>query len=123
MAATTIAPPMDRTTPLLLPAMDDTISPAMPHTNTTMHAWVISRVSIGWRPLPGQRLVLDPVRLIGARPKLFVPPCFVLAEVPFEPADLAVALEGEHVCGDAIEEPAIVTDHDSAPRKVLERGL
>jgi hypothetical protein len=33
---------------------------------------------------------------------------FVVLEVALEPFDMAVALEGEHVGGDAIEKPAVV---------------
>src|SRR3954451_286984 len=124
MAASTIAPPMHRTSPLLLPATDDTISPAMPHTNTAMHARVISRVAMSeCASLPGKRLVLDPVRLVGTRAELLVPPCLVLAEVAFEPADLAVTLERQHVSGDAVEEPTIVADHHCAAREVVESCL
>src|SRR6478735_8682870 len=123
MAATTIAPPMDSTSPLLLPAMDEMIRPAMPHTNTAMHTRLMTRVAMMVRALPRQRLVLDPVRLIGAGAELLVPPRLVLAEVPFEPADLTVALEGQHVGGNAIEEPSIVTDDDSTAGEVLERGF
>ena len=35
-------------------------------------------------------------------------------EVALEPRHLRVALEGEHVGGDAVEEPAVVGDHDRA---------
>ena len=47
----------------------------------------------------------------------------VVADVALEPADLAVALEGEDVGRDPVEEPAIVADDDGAARERLEAGL
>ena len=47
----------------------------------------------------------------------------VLRVVALEPDDLAVALEGEDVGGDAVEEPAIVRDHDRAAREAQQRLL
>ena len=47
----------------------------------------------------------------------------VVLVVAFEPDDLAVALEGQHVRGDAIEEPAIVADDDGAAGEVEQRLL
>ena len=47
----------------------------------------------------------------------------VLGEVALEPADLAVALEGEHVGRDPVEEPAIVADDDGAAGERLEARL
>ena len=47
----------------------------------------------------------------------------VLAEVALEPAHLAVVLERQHVGGDAVEEPAVVADHDRAAGERLEPGL
>ena len=41
--------------------------------------------------------------------------------MPFEPDDLAVALEGEHVRGDAVEEPAVVADDHDAAGEVQQR--
>ena len=47
-------------------------------------------------------------------------------EVALEPADLRVALEGQHVRGDAVEEPAVVRDHHGAAgegqQRLLERA-
>src|SRR5690606_38411588 len=55
---------------------------------------------------PHQLPVLHPVRLVrlGAEPLL--PVGLVLLVVALEPDDAAVALEGEDVGGDAVEEPA-----------------
>ena len=69
----------------------------------------------------GQLLVLDAVRLVGVGAELLVAARLVLAEVALEPAHLAVALEGQHVGGDAVEEPAVVADHDGAAGERLER--
>src|SRR5438445_5493015 len=43
--------------------------------------------------------------------------------VPLEPAHAAVALEDEEMCRDAVEEPAVVTDHHDAAGEVEERLL
>ncbi len=53
-------------------------------------------------------LVLDARRLIGGTAELLLLPRLVVGEVALEPAHLAVALEGEHVRGDAVEEPTVV---------------
>ena len=57
------------------------------------------------------------MRLIGGRPEAAFPIGLVVLIVPLEPHDLAVALEREHVRGDAIEEPAVVADHDARSRR------
>src|ERR1700754_1643947 len=68
---------------------------------------------------PRQLPVLDAVRLRGvfAEPRALV--LFVFGEVALEPVDAAVALEGEYVCGDAVEEPSVVADDDGAAREVF----
>jgi hypothetical protein len=58
---------------------------------------------------------------VGADAALQVDRLVVLV-VALEPHDLAVALEGEDVRRDAVEEPAIVADDDGAAREV-EQGL
>ena len=59
----------------------------------------------------------------AAVPELAVAELLVLGEVALEPADLAVALEREHVRRDPVEEPAIVADDDGAAGERLEAGL
>ena len=49
---------------------------------------------------------------LGAEPALAVG--FVVLVVALEPHHLAVALERQHVRGDAVEEPAVVADDDGA---------
>ena len=68
-------------------------------------------------------LVVDAVGLIGGRAQ--APPAvgLVVLVVALEPAHLAVAFERQHVRGDAIEEPAIVADHDGTTGERLESGL
>src|SRR4029077_15263418 len=65
-----------------------------------------------------ERLVLDAMRLerLGAAGLLH--PLDVVAPRALEPRGLAVALEGEDVRRHAIEEPAIVRDHDGAAGEV-----
>ena len=75
------------------------------------------------RVLTRELLVLDAVRLVGGGAELLVAPLLVLAEVALEPAHLAVALEREHVRGDAVEEPAVVADDDGAAGEALEAVL
>ena len=50
-------------------------------------------------------------------------PLLVLGEVSAEEGDLAVALEGEHVGRDAVEEPAVVGDDDDTSGELIERVL
>src|SRR4029077_13657069 len=74
----------------------------------------------------GEGLVAESVRGGGggaaARPAVGL----VVRVVALEPDHLAIALEGQHVRGDAVEEPAIVADDDAATRereqRVLERA-
>ena len=67
--------------------------------------------------LTRQPLVPDPVRLIRRHAELPVAELLVLGEVALEPADHAVALEGQDVGGDPVEEPAVVADHHGAARE------
>src|SRR5437763_10371507 len=66
-----------------------------------------------------ERLVLDAVRLQGLRAS----PFSVLGPRALEPRHLALALEGEDVSRDAVEEPAVVRDHDRAAGEVEQRLL
>src|ERR1700680_2478714 len=71
--------------------------------------------------LPCQLLVLHPMRDDRILPQ---PPHLVLLivlEIAFEPFDMAVALEREDMRGDAIKEPAVVADDDSAAGEILQR--
>src|SRR4051794_36078199 len=66
-----------------------------------------------------ERLVLDAVRL----ERLGAAPLGVLGPAALEPRRLRVALEGEDVRRDAVEEPAIVRDHDGAAGELEQRVL
>src|SRR5262245_45884615 len=70
-----------------------------------------------------ERLVLDAVRLERVGAAGLLDPVGVLGPRALEPRDLAVALEGEDVRGDAVEEPAVVADHDRAAGEVEQRLL
>src|SRR5689334_15721970 len=70
-----------------------------------------------------KRLVFEPVWLIGLGTQPRSPVLLVLVVGAFEPDDLRVALEGEHVRRDPVEEPAIVGDDDGAAGEVDERVL
>ena len=63
------------------------------------------------------------MRLVGFRTEPAVPVRLVVLVVSLEPHDLAVPLEGEHVRGEAIEEPAVVADDHCAPGKRQQRLL
>ena len=63
------------------------------------------------------------MRLVGVGAQAPMPIGFVVLVVPLEPDDLAVAFEREHVRRDAVEEPAIVADHDRAAGEVQQRLL
>src|SRR5258705_13992847 len=73
-------------------------------------------------PLPCQLPVFDAVWRVGLRAETPLPIRFVVLVIAFEPDDPAVALEGEHVGGDTVEEPAVVADDHGAAR-VIEQGL
>jgi len=68
-----------------------------------------------------QRLVFDAVRLVGFGAEATAAVGFVIGVVALEPHRLAVALEGEDVGGDAVQEPAVVGDDDGAAGIVEER--
>ncbi len=70
-----------------------------------------------------QPLVPDAVRLVGGGAQLLVPERLVVADVALEEPDLAVALEGEDVGRDPVQEPAVVADDDDAAGERLEPGL
>jgi hypothetical protein len=67
--------------------------------------------------------VLDPVRLVGVGAEAALAVLLRVAVVALEPLDVAVAFEGEDVGGDAVEESAVVGDHDHAAREALEGVL
>ena len=72
-------------------------------------------------PLSLEALELDAVRLDGliAEPALLV--FLIVGEVAFEPFDMALALEGQDVRREPIQEEAVMRNHDSAARKIFER--
>src|SRR6185369_13282165 len=76
----------------------------------------------GWRRSGvGELLVLDAVRLVrlGAEAALAVG--LIAFVVALEPDHLRVALEGQNVGGDTVEEPAVVADHHRAAGEGDER--
>src|SRR5690242_7909152 len=70
---------------------------------------------------PAEFLVPDAVRDRGidAEPPLLV--FLVIGEIALEPLDVALALERQHVGGDAVQKPAVVADDDRAAGEILER--
>src|SRR5262249_26777810 len=81
----------------------------------------MSRRSAAASTLPLELLELDAVRLDGLVAEAALLVLLVVGEVALEPLDVALALEGEDVGREAIEEEAIVADHHGAARKILER--
>src|SRR5438552_5447705 len=82
-----------------------------------------SRISVQstCRSLSRELLVFDALRhhRILAEAALLV--FLVILEIAFEPFDMAVALEGEHVGGEAVEEHAVMADDDGTAGEILER--
>src|SRR5690606_24662486 len=70
-----------------------------------------------------ERLVADAVRLCRVLALAAFEIFHVLLVVAFEPDDFRVALERQDVRGDAVEEPAVVRDHDGAPGEIEQRFL
>ena len=63
------------------------------------------------------------MRTVGLRAKT-APLVFLIGlEIAFEPFDMAVALEGEDVGRQAVEEEAVVADDHGASGEILERIL
>src|SRR5262249_54301227 len=71
----------------------------------------------GGDSVPRQRLVFDTVRLVGVGAQAAFAGDLIGLIVALEPDDLAVALEGQDVRGDAIAEPAGRADHPDTPGK------
>src|ERR1700754_2131812 len=77
-----------------------------------------------WRQLGARELLVgDAVRAVGVGAQAGVPVLLVGLEVAFEPRDLRVPLEGQHVGCDAVQEPAIVGDDHRAAREGQQRLL
>src|SRR5882672_5928068 len=76
-----------------------------------------------WLAAARERLVPNAVRRIGRRAQPLVPVGLVVFIVALEPDHPAVALEGQHVGGDPIEEPPVVGDHHRAAREGQQRVL
>src|ERR1700722_15252574 len=75
----------------------------------------------GASALTRELLVFDPVRDGGIDSQAPLLVFLVFLEVALEPFDVAVAFEGQHVGGDAVEKPAIMADDDGAAGEILER--
>src|SRR5215510_7543418 len=73
--------------------------------------------------LAGEGLVADPVGRVGGGAQALSAVGLVVLVVALEPHHRAVVLEGEHVGGDAVEEPAVVADDHRAARKGEQRVL
>ena len=67
--------------------------------------------------------IAEPVGLVGVGSEALVAIGFVVGEVALEPPHHGVVFEGQHVRGDAVQEPAIVANHDGAARETQQRVL
>src|SRR5688572_23838245 len=88
--------------------------PFRPATHPTAFLLLLPAVYV----LPRQPPIRHPVRSVRLR--AHPPPLVLLVgfEIAFEPFDVAVALEGEDVGGEAVEEEAVVADHDGAAGEI-----
>ena len=66
---------------------------------------------------PRERLVLDPVGLVGIGSQSLVPLQFVRLVIAIAPDNPAVSFKRENVGGNTVEEPAVVADHHREPPK------
>ncbi len=64
-----------------------------------------------------EALVADAVRSVGRGTEALSAGFLVCLEVALEPRHLRIPFEGEHVCRDAVQEPAIVGDHHGTARE------
>ena len=62
------------------------------------------------------------MRLLGVDTQSPLPVGFIISIVPLEPLHVTVALKGEYVRGDTIQEPPIVGNHHCTAREV-EQGF
>ena len=65
--------------------------------------------------------VSDAVRLVGIGPQAPFPIGLVIGKVASKPANLAVALKGQYMCGDTNLKPAVVGDHHRTERENTQR--
>ena len=120
-AAAAVTRPKVMATPLLS-AMEPMIMPAIPPTNTAMTSQRMVRGdTAASRGTSG--LYLMRWGWSASAPSSLWRNGLVLGEVALEPAHDRVALEGEHVGRDAVEEPAIVADDHGAAGELLEAVL
>src|SRR6218665_822536 len=66
----------------------------------------------------GEALVFDLMRLVGIHAQAALLVGLIVLVVALEPFDMAVALEGQHVGGDAGQEPAVMADDHGAAGEV-----
>src|SRR5579859_1272260 len=71
-------------------------------------------------PLTPELLELDPLRNQRVRAQATLLVFLVGLEVALEPLHVAVALEGQDVGAQAVEEPAVVADHHRAAGELLQ---
>src|ERR1700761_3177203 len=70
-----------------------------------------SRQLLILHPVGDNRVLSEPTHLV----------LFIILEVALEPFDMAVALEGQDMGRNTVEEPAIVADDDGPTGKILQR--
>jgi hypothetical protein len=67
--------------------------------------------------------VFDPVRLIGVYAEPLTAVRFVLGVIAVEENDVTLAFERKYMRGDAVEEPAVVTDDEHTADKIFQSFL
>ena len=65
--------------------------------------------------------VLDPVGLICCSAEAGLSVCLIFRVVSLEPDHPALTLKRKHMCGDTVEEPAVVADYYGTSCKILQR--
>src|SRR6266850_4177427 len=83
----------------------DESKPELLHVTPSWKRWMQGTSS------PHELLVLEAVRLVRGGAQTRVTVGFVVLVIPLEPDHASVLLEGDHVRGDAVQEPAVVADH------------
>src|SRR6185437_8213475 len=75
-----------------------------------------------WGQLSASKsFVLDPMRLIRVDPQTALLVGLIVLVIAFEPFDMAVAFERQHMGGNTVQEPAVMADDHGAAGEFLQR--
>jgi len=65
--------------------------------------------------------VFNPMRLISFRSQPFLSVFLVIRIIALKPDYLGIAFKSQDVCGDPVEEPAVMADNDCTTAKIFKR--